>query len=198
MDEMIKPVTEILTKAGMESVAEAIKPVSVYLATGIVDQVNDGAVAYAKARAAEMVGKRLTSDGSLVENPNPVYAITDSTRDMIARVITECLADNIGNTAIIEKIETLGFSSARAELIAFTEIGNANSNAALEALDGMADSGLTVTKAWLTAGDDRVDEDICEANEDEGDIPVDQAFQSGDMAPLGHPRCRCSLVGAAN
>jgi hypothetical protein len=117
---------------------------------------------------------------------------------MISRVITEGLADNIGNRAIIDKIETLGFSSARAELIAFTEIGNANSNAALEALKGAADSGLTVTKAWLTAGDDRVDEDICEANEDEGDIPVDQAFQSGDMAPLGHPRCRCSLVGAAN
>lgn len=194
----IDEVTSILSSAGTASAAEAIKPISAYLATGIVDQVNDGAVAYAKDRAAEMVGKRLTSDGALVENPNPVYAITDSTRDMIARVITEGLADNIGNQAIIDKIETLGFSSARAELISFTEIGNANSNAALEALDGASDSGLTVTKAWLTAGDDRVDEDICEANEDEGEIPVDQAFQSGHMAPLGHPRCRCSLVGTAS
>ena len=56
------------------------------------------------------------------------------------------------------------------------------------------DAGLQVYKSWLTADDDRVDEDICRANEAQGPIPLEDKFQSGHMAPLGHPRCRCALV----
>ena len=48
-------------------------------------------------------------------------------------------------------------------------------------------------KSWITAGDDRVDEE-CEGNEGEGWIPIDQEFSSGDQAVPAHPKCRCTLA----
>ena len=53
-------------------------------------------------------------------------------------------------------------------------------------------------KLWQTAGDDDVDEDICEANADQGRIPASEEFQSGHQTSPGHVGCRCavSYVGA--
>lgn len=48
-------------------------------------------------------------------------------------------------------------------------------------------------KAWITAGDDRVD-DHCEANEAQGHIPIDKEFKSGSSTPPDHPNCRCTLA----
>jgi hypothetical protein len=53
-------------------------------------------------------------------------------------------------------------------------------------------SGVVVGKSWLTAGDDRVDED-CMAAETDGVIPLNASFSNGDSAPPDHPNCRCVL-----
>jgi len=34
---------------------------------------------------------------------------------------------------------------------------------------------------------------ICLPNEDEGPIPLEEMFSSGDYAPLGHLHCMCQL-----
>ena len=47
-------------------------------------------------------------------------------------------------------------------------------------LYAMKDMGIQ-GKEWVTVGDDRVS-DECQANEDQGVIPVNQAFTSGAMA----------------
>lgn len=47
-------------------------------------------------------------------------------------------------------------------------------------------------KMWHTQGDDRVCE-ICNGNEGEGFIPVDDLFSSGDLYPPSHPQCRCII-----
>ncbi len=54
-------------------------------------------------------------------------------------------------------------------------------------------SGVVERKGWSTSEDGDVCED-CTANEDEGDIALEDDFQSGDDAPPAHPNCRCALV----
>jgi hypothetical protein len=160
----------------------------------LVDSVNNRAVNWAQKQAAALVGKKVLASGEVIDNPNPEYSITDTTRELIKNKIALGLANNIGTQAIIDSIEEEGFSNDRAELIAQTEIGNANSAGALIGYQGAAESGINVKKAWLTTGDAKVDSDICRANEEQGPIDLDEDFQSGHKQPLGHPRCRCSLV----
>jgi hypothetical protein len=50
-------------------------------------------------------------------------------------------------------------------------------------------SGKGLHKLWID--NDGCDE--CSANADQGPIPVEDEFQSGDLAPLAHPNCQCEL-----
>lgn len=50
-----------------------------------------------------------------------------------------------------------------------------------------------VAKRWAIAPDQRVCP-ICQANSDQGSVPIDGVFASGVPYPPGHPRCRCALM----
>lgn len=47
------------------------------------------------------------------------------------------------------------------------------------------------TKRWFTTNDNSCE--LCESNEDEGSIPVDEPFGSGDLEPPIHINCECLL-----
>lgn len=181
----------ILADAGYKALAQVGVPDE----SDLVNQVNARAVRYAEDRAAEMVGKIRLADGELIDNPNALWSISESTRDWLREVIASGLADNVGTDEIQAMIEDSGmFSEDRAEMIAHTEVAMANSAGALESYRDAAETGIPLRKVWLTAGDDRVDEDVCQPNEDEGPIELDELFPSGDDAPPGHPNCRCVLT----
>lgn len=157
----------------------------------LVNQVSQRAIDYARERGAEMVGKRWV-DGELVDSPNAEWRIDEATRDEIKNIISQGLEDNIGTDAIADNIEeSTAFSPERAQLIAETEIGHANSNGTLEsARSARDDLGLILKKLWL------VDEDpcpVCVENGDAGALDLDDEFPSGDDAPLAHPNCECAL-----
>lgn len=80
---------------------------------------------------------------------------------------------------------------SRAHLIAVTEAGNAYEAGEHQAMQEMAEAGLTVVKWWSTMGDERVSEG-CLENEADGEIPLDQPHTSGDLHPLRFPGCRCT------
>lgn len=73
--------------------------------------------------------------------------------------------------------------------VAWTETNRAQSAAALDRYRAAGKEG----KAWFTARDQSVCV-ICATNEDQGGIPLDDPFVSGDQSPPGHPRCRCGLL----
>ena len=184
---------ETLATIAADSVAEAIAKIGVDLPSDLVDQVNERAVEMARERAAELVGKRVLDDGTIIDNPNAAWAISDSTRDALRDVIASGLEDNIGRDGIIDNIMAMGgFDADRAEMIAETEIRRANSLAALEGYKGAASIGVKTKKEWLIADGENVCDD-CQDNADEGPIELDDAFPSGDDAPPGHPNCRCAL-----
>lgn len=180
-----------LSDVAEDSINQVIMQMGVTDASDLVNQVNERAVEIAKDRAAEMVGMKW-EDGRLVQNPDAEWAITDSTREALRNVISSGLEDNIGVDGIIDNIEALGgFSADRAELIAETEVRRANSLAALEGYKAAASNlGIGMMKEWLL-GENPCD--ICQENADEGPIPLDELFPSGDDAPPGHPNCECAL-----
>jgi SPP1 gp7 family putative phage head morphogenesis protein len=158
---------------------------------GITDQTFDSAVEWAKARAAELVGKSWDEDGNLVDNPDADMAITDSMRDEIQDAVADAIENGTPAAKLADDIEELGsFSEDRAMMIARTEVIRANAQGQLSAFRG---SGVVKLKAWSTSNEPEVCDD-CQGNEDEGGIDLDDDFPSGDDAPPGHPNCLCVLV----
>lgn len=195
--EAEKALKEVYEETGKEAVSAppVVAQIGPDTAEELTNKVNIDAVDFAAHRAAELVGKRVLPDGSVVDNPDAKWAIDQGTRDRLRLVIAAGLASNDGLDAITQRIEQdFAFSPERADLIARTEISRANEQAKLDGWRDIASHGVRVRKSWLTVGDDRVDEDICGPNEDEGPIDLDEDFQSGDDAPPGHPNCRCVLI----
>lgn len=160
----------------------------------LVSRSSSRAVRWAEDHSASLLGKKVLSDGTIVLDGNSGYNLDDSTRRMISRAISKGLSDGLSEEEIVKSVQDIGFSEERASEIAENEIAEANSAGALEAYRAARQSGVRVMKSWRTVRDGCVDVEICKGNEDQGPIDVDQPFQSGHMKPLGHPRCRCSLV----
>ena len=139
-----------------------------------LDQVNELALAWAEEHAADLVTD-----------------ISDATRDMLLSTVTDAIENGWSAADLATAVaDSVGFSDARAETIARTELITAYNQSALDAYKS---SGVVDGKSWLSAGDDLVEED-CEMNEEDGVIPLDDDFSSGDDAPPAHPNCRCAII----
>lgn len=158
-----------------DSVDRALEQMGMADGTGIFDVVSERAVTAARERAAELVTD-----------------ITDSTRTMLRDLIVNGLSDNIGLEEIAASIvSSTGFSQERADLIARTEVADANSQAALEGYRGAAEAGVQVQKEWLLGPNPC---EVCQENAEAGPIDLDDDFPSGDDAPPAHPNCECALM----
>lgn len=154
---------------------------------------NPRALAYLKAHGAELVTR-----------------IDEATRNDIRTLIARAMEEGRSYNQIAEDIITQfkGYGDpnsywrfdaarpqqhieSRAHLIAVTEAGEAYESGEYGTMQEMAEAGLEVVKWWSTMGDDRVSEG-CQANEADGEIPLEQAHSSGDLHPLRFPGCRCT------
>lgn len=179
---LLDPLEAELEAIGLDAGALALASIGVDAPSELVDRVNARAVAYAKERAGELV-----SDGG---NPS----LIDSTREMVRRAIADGLERNIGRDAIADAIQESGaFGEARADLIADTEIAFANGAAKNAAWQEIRADGAVMFKQWFASGDEGVCPE-CEANDAQGEIGFDEAFDSGDDMEPAHPGCRCVTV----
>jgi len=123
-----------------------------------------------------------------------VKGLDEETKKRLAHTISQGIENKRGIPGLARDIRgTFGdMSKYRSELIARTETANALSTASLDSMKDMGIDG----KEWVTAGDNDVDEEVCEPNGAQGVIPVGEPFQSGHMAPPGHPDCRCTIAPA--
>ena len=121
-----------------------------------------------------------------------VVGIDQTTIDKIADAVFDGITQQLGveGTANLIKDALDEMTTERAQLIAATEMNAAMSEAALQKMTRI---GIQY-KQWITDPANCCDE--CAANEDDGPIPVDEDFSSGDARPPVHPRCRCAITGA--
>ena len=156
---------------------------------GMFEVANETGIAYARQRAAELVGKRWTEDGELVDNPRAEYAIDETTREQLRSTVTQALEGGWSNDRLADAIaDSYTFSDERAEVVARTETAFADVQGNLTAWKA---SGEVAGKQWITAPDccdDCLELDGVEVGIDE-DFPGD-----GEDGPPLHPNCRCDVV----
>jgi hypothetical protein len=159
-----------------------------------VDSVSEQALAFAEDRAAELVGKKFV-DGKLVDNPDAEWAITDSTRDMLRDTIKSGVEDGLSTDLLAEKIqESYAFSAERAGMIARTELAYAHTQGNLQA---WGESGVVEGKQSLLSSE-HTGEDECNDAAEDGVIPLDDAFSTGDDGPPYHTNCECALLAVVS
>lgn len=114
-----------------------------------------------------------------------------SLKEDISAKIQDGVEQGFGTDKIAGTIEDFFDTQGdmRSLRLARTEVMNAHGASALEAF---RQSGVVDGKYWIPEGSAC---DICKENEDEGVIPLDQDFSSGDDAPTAHPNCECRLGG---
>lgn len=188
-DDMVEDAERYLASVAVDGGERALKQVGVDDEV-IAEAMRSDARAWAKKRAAEMIGKRW-KDGILIDNPNARWRIDETTRAGIRSLVDQAIDSGWSAQQMAEKIqESYLFSKSRAQMIARTEIGNADTAGTME---GYRASGIVTHKQWLTAEDDLVSPE-CRMNGEAGPIPFDSVFPGGVSAPLQHPNCRCALL----
>lgn len=130
-----------------------------------------------------------------------VKGIDDTTVKILQEAVSSFIETpgfNIGD--IIDQLTQMGFTEKRASTIAVTETTRAFAEGQMQAAREFQSEfpGFTVLKLWQTNNDDRVC-DICGAPENGGlnggvEVPIGDAFPSGDMEPPAHPNCRCWIT----
>lgn len=149
---------------------------------------NENGIAFAEARAAELVGKRVQEDGTVIENPNPEYSIEQATREMIRGDVTTAMEQGLSNDELADLLgENYAFSEERALTIARTETAFADCQGNLVLY---RESGVVTSKQWIV-GDGCCDE--CAAVNGEV-VPLDGKFSNDVEAPPAHPNCRCDFI----
>lgn len=187
---IVGPASAVLEAVARDGARRALLSVGIADDDSIVDQTFEEAVAAAKDRAAEMVGMRYNARGDLAPNPNAEWRIDETTRDKIRAAVSDAINEGLPADELADRIEETGaFSDARAEMIARTEIIRANN---LGHMAAYHNAGIE-QKAWSTAQDETTCP-ICTGNQDQGAIPIDDEFESGDQAAPAHPNCRCVIV----
>lgn len=113
--------------------------------------------------------------------------IDETTRKRMITLIRDSRLnlDTLDELATMIEAEFEGISATRAFMIANTETNQAMSTAQ----DAFLRENGFKTKKWVAAGPNTCA--ICEGNAEDGPVPLDQAFTSGDMTPPGHPGCEC-------
>lgn len=187
-DSLIQRLKAIFGEIQKESGDEVLATLG-FTEGDVFAHVAQSTLADAAARAAELVGKRVLEDGSIVDNPNPEFAITDSTRRMLHDLLLKALDQGQSPGALRDSIvNDYAFSNRRALNIARTERSFAQNRGALTAAKA---SGVVTGKRSVLASEHPQD-DECDEAADDGVIPLDQDFSPGGDPPF-HPSCACNL-----
>ena len=187
--DLADDVQGILEIVGRDGGAEGLLQIGMSEASEkIVNLVNAKAVEYSKERSAELVGMKWV-DGELVENPNPEWAITDSTREFLRGDVQAAMESGMSNDDLADLIaDNYAFSDARAEMIARTETAFADVQGNLTAYK---ESGVVQGKTGIAAPT------CCEfCQELDGvTVGIDEDFpnEGGDGPPL-HSQCVCDIL----
>jgi hypothetical protein len=157
----------------------------------LFDQVNHFASQFAASRGAELVGMKYDDDGNLIENPNPKWAISEGTRELLRAQVGQAIDEGWSSKQLADAVKNAyAFSDARAENIGRTEIARAQARGTLA---GWKASGVVSGKESLL-GSEHDHDDECDDNAEAGVIPIDEEFPSGDLCEPYHPECECATV----
>jgi hypothetical protein len=179
MREIYDPV-EIAARLGVEA-GEAI-----YFKALPENTFADVISTVAKRETASLVGKRVNSDGTIVDNPKAKYRISDTTRKRISNAISTSLSLREDQAAATLRMQQTIKDPKRAAKIAQTEAVNGYQGG----MHNYARTAGAVKKEWQglnTACS------LCMGNIAAGNIGIDEYFPSKHLHPACHPGDRCGV-----
>lgn len=166
---------DLISQAAGDSGTQFLIEIGVAQSSDLFMQVNTRALAYAKANAAELVTQ-----------------IDDTTRDEIREIIASSISEGLTYKQVSDKLQDMyAFSDVRSDMIARTEIADANNSGVIEGMRDLKRQGAKIKKAW---NPDAGACPICVENGDAGFIDLEDDFPSGDPEPTAHPNCECNLI----
>lgn len=147
-------------------------------------KIGADSVAYAEARGAELVGMKKVGDSWIV-NPDSKWAITDSTRDMIRKLLVDAMSEGASNDMLAKEIlvDAYAFSDARAITVARTETAFADTQGGIM---GWRASGVVTGKQFLA------NPECCEECQAQ-DGTITDLDDEDNNTPL-HPNCECTMI----
>lgn len=175
LDAFAKPLGSFAEAALQSGMVAAVAELNLDTA---FDLKHPAAVDYLKRRGAEQVA-----------------GIAETTRKRLRTILTQAADEgwSYDKTARAIRARYADFSVTRARNIAVFELGDAYEHGNMLVAQDLQDAGLTMQKSWLTVGDHKVRPDH-RANQEEGWIALDDAFQDGSDRPPTDPGCRCTLL----
>lgn len=139
--------------------------------------------AYASARAAEMIGKKVVND-KLVDNSNAVFVISKTTEDDLNDIVDRAMKSDLTMEQLEQRIVSAGtFSDMRAKLIAKNEVALAQVKGAL-----VVWKHIGVKQVNVVLSNRHVVPDQCDKHSAGSPYDIDKV----PMIP-SHPNCECSL-----
>lgn len=87
-----------------------------------LEEIPLDALKYADARAAELVGMKLDPSGALIENPNPVWAVTDTIRADVNLKVAKAVEEGWSSQRLSAELADI-LGTNRAKMVARTETG---------------------------------------------------------------------------
>jgi len=184
---LVGDIEAILTQMAQNGVDVAAMQVGAAVST---DLANEKAIAYARRRAAEMVGMRWV-DGVLQQNPSAKWAITEGTRNYLRDLVAQAMENGWSNDRLAEEVlASRAFSAERAETIARTETARADVEGNMATY---RESGVVNRKRWIVGAGCCPDCQTMEGVEADLDDDFNYLGEAID-APPAHPNCRCDVV----
>ena len=121
-----------------------------------------------------------------------VTRMDEETKSRLAKVIGDAIENKRGIPGLARDIrrEFDDMTKFRSQLIARTETADSLSEAFMDRSKAMGVTGKEV----VTAPEGDYPCEICQANADEGTVPIDHIFSSGHTRPPFHPACKCALA----
>jgi SPP1 gp7 family putative phage head morphogenesis protein len=149
---------------------------------------------YDEAQLRRLIGKLGHADDLDRAVKAAQMRITKEVRARVAKlapVLDAARTEEITAEELAQRIrETLEYQ-VWADVTVITEVTRIQADAAAAVY---RNAGVT-SWVWLDSEDDRVC-GTCGGNSAAGPVPFGQPFPSGDVAPPGHPRCRCAVAPA--
>ena len=140
------------------------------------------ALQLAASRFAEVEGASLLR----VDGPKNLVSLV---RGRVGALVSETISKGEALGVLSKNLRAdFAFSAERARTVARTETAIALGQGQK---DGAKSQGRS-QKRWVSQGDGDVSE-LCYQNDQQGWIPIDEAFISGDDTIPQHPNCRCNV-----
>lgn len=162
-----------------------------------ITPVIQGIMAEIQADTAAMVGKDAVGRLPALDLTARVKQLADwyeklgpETADALQKALQE--GANLGESIpqLAARVgDVFDMSSRRATLIARTETSAMANGVQMDYARAIQSSGMQLQKSWLAGSCD-----ICQGNEDDGPIGIDETFSSGDDASPAHPGCVCAIA----